>query len=184
MSISDEAIDRIEERLVEAKKPVGKLFKHKNKKSIYLELEEVNEELRNMSKEEVFELNEKIEKDIQLENIYLDIKDKIQNMSNENIEEINETLRRANSIVMTVDETDLLIDRLSGEESKIGKNNFCVLEISKDDFGHEYEVVYEVVNGFENAMSLCNRLNKNNNDDNAYYEVQYVDPNNLWLWEE
>lgn len=93
--------------------------------------------------------------------------------------EINGLLKKANSIAMTTGETDLLIDKISGKESKIGKNNFCVLEISKDDLGHEYEVVYEVVNGLENAISLCNRLNKNNDDDDAYYEVQYVDPDNL-----
>ncbi|QYG30045.1 hypothetical protein K0O13_08015 [Mammaliicoccus sciuri] len=148
-----EAIDRVEERLIEAKKPVGKPFEHKNKKSIKLDLEET----------------------------YLEIKDKIQNMSSEEIEKINNSLKEANSIAMTVDETDLLIEKISGKESKIGKNNFYVLEVSRDDFGHEYEVVYEVVNGFENAMSLCNRLNKNNDDQDAYYEVQYVDPNNLWL---
>ncbi|QSN68470.1 hypothetical protein JTZ62_04760 [Mammaliicoccus sciuri] len=64
------------------------------------------------------------------------------------------------------------------------ENNFYVLEVSRDDFGQMYEGVYEVVDGFENAMNLCNRLNKNNDDEDAYYEVQYVDPNNLWLWEE
>lgn len=77
MSVSDEAIDRIEERLVEAKESVGKPFEHKNKKSINLELEEVNEELRNMSEEEITELNNKIKKDIQLEKLYSEIKDKI-----------------------------------------------------------------------------------------------------------
>ena len=153
---NDEAIDRIEEYLVEAKKPVGTPFKHKNKKSINLELEKT----------------------------YLEIKDKIQNMSNEEIENINESLKEANSIAMTVEETEFLIDKISGKESKIGKNDFCVLEVSRDDFGQMYEGVYEVVNGLDNAISLCDRLNKNNDDDNAYYEVQYVDPNNLWLGEE
>lgn len=153
---NDEAIDRIEEYLVEAKKPVGTPFKHMNKKSINLDLEKT----------------------------YLEIKDKIQNMSNDEIGDINESLKEANSIAMTVEETEFLIDKISGKESKIGRNDFCVLEISKDDLGHEYEVVYEVVNGLDNAISLCDRLNKNNDDENAYYEVQYVDPNNLWLGEE
>lgn len=157
MTISDEGIDRIEERLIEAKRPVGKQFEHKNKKSIYLELEEVNEELGNMSEEEITKLNEKIKKDIQLEETHLRIKDEIQNMMIEEIEGINKTIE--------------------SKSNNLNKNNFCVLEISKDDLGHEYEVVYEVVNGLENAISLCNRLNKNNNDTNTYFEIEGVNLN-------
>ncbi|WP_323705940.1 hypothetical protein P3U41_05935 [Mammaliicoccus sciuri] len=103
-------------------------------------------------------------------------------MSSEEIEKVNNLLREANNISMAADETDLLIEKISGKESQIGKNDFCVLEVSKDDFGQMYEGVYEVVNGLENAISLCARLNENNDDEDAYYEVQYVDPNNLWLW--
>lgn len=159
MTVSDEAIDRIEERLVEAKEPVGKPFEHKNKKSIYLELEEVNEELRNMSEEEITKLNEKIKKDIQLEKTYLEIKDKIQNMSNEEIEEINKTIE--------------------SKSNNLNKNNFCVLEVSRDSVGHIYETVYEVVNGLENATRLVNQLNRNNDDTNTYYEVEYASPESL-----
>lgn len=147
-----------------------------------MKLEEVNEELENMSEEEITILNKKIKKDIQLEEAHLRIKDEIQNMMIVENEGINKTLRKANSIAITVDETELLIEKISGKESKIGKNDFCVLEISKDDLGHEYEVVYEVVNGLKNAISLCGRLNKNNDDESVYYEVQYVDPDNLWIW--
>ncbi|WMZ78338.1 hypothetical protein [Staphylococcus pseudintermedius] len=56
------------------------------------------------------------------------------------------------------------------------KNNnesFLIIEVSKDDFGHEYEVLYEGFDNKKEAIRTVDKLNKNNEiqDNEDYYIV-------------
>ncbi|MDK4063130.1 hypothetical protein O0G71_04725 [Staphylococcus pseudintermedius] len=56
---------------------------------------------------------------------------------------------------------------------KSNSESFLVIEISKDDFGHEYEAVYEGCNDEKEAIRTVDKLNKNNEIQNNedYYIV-------------
>lgn len=50
---------------------------------------------------------------------------------------------------------------------------FYVIEIGKDDVGHEYEGLYQVCNNEEKAKEIADRLNDRNlmQDNDDYYTV-------------
>ncbi|EGQ3407840.1 hypothetical protein NRV55_000326 [Staphylococcus pseudintermedius] len=56
---------------------------------------------------------------------------------------------------------------------KSNSESFLVIEISKDDFGHEYEAVYEGCNDEKEAIRVSDTLNKSNatQDNDDYYIV-------------
>ncbi|EGQ3407869.1 hypothetical protein NRV55_000289 [Staphylococcus pseudintermedius] len=55
----------------------------------------------------------------------------------------------------------------------MNNEKFYVIEISKDDFGHEYEALFEVCCSEENAKEVVDRLNDDNllQDNDDYYIV-------------
>ncbi|EGQ3198024.1 hypothetical protein IS813_000239 [Staphylococcus pseudintermedius] len=45
---------------------------------------------------------------------------------------------------------------------KSNNESFLIIEVSKDDFGHEYEALYEGFNNKKEAIRTVDKLNKNN----------------------
>ncbi|ELI5504671.1 hypothetical protein RRK28_000251 [Staphylococcus pseudintermedius] len=60
-----------------------------------------------------------------------------------------------------------------GAQYKNNNESFLIIEVSKDDFGHEYEALYEGFDNKKEAIRTVDKLNKNNEIQNNedYYIV-------------
>ncbi|WP_323709436.1 hypothetical protein [Mammaliicoccus sciuri] len=60
---------------------------------------------------------------------------------------------------------------------------YYVKKFLRDDSEPTHDHIYEA-DSLEEAHNICERLSETNDDDNAFYDVRYYVPEDLWLWEE